>query len=121
IGIAVVNVHLAEGLRCHVATVKEALPVCNGCRHNRHRSAGILPDALAGCRRTVKGRPYVNDTMQRLSRTSQIIAMFARYRRAGIMTGLDLGDARDEETADGETDALAERFVTDPEAMGPPF
>ena len=59
--------------------------------------------------------------MQRLSRTSQIIAMFARYRRAGIMTGLDLGDARDEEAADGETDALAERFVNDLEAMGPAF
>src|SRR5690606_35847736 len=43
------------------------------------------------------------------------------YRRAGIMTGLDLGDARDEEAADGETDALAERFVNDLEAMGPAF
>jgi ubiquinone biosynthesis protein len=63
----------------------------------------------------------VNDTMQRLSRTSQIIAMFARYRRAGIMTGFDLGETREEEAADGEADALAERFVSDLEAMGPAF
>ena len=59
--------------------------------------------------------------MQRLSRTSQIIAMFARYRRAGIMTGLDLGDTPEEDAVDGQTDALAERFVNDLEAMGPAF
>ncbi|TYT27396.1 AarF/ABC1/UbiB kinase family protein [Luteimonas viscosa] len=59
--------------------------------------------------------------MQRLSRTSQIIAMLARYRGAGILTGLDLGDTQEEEVADGETDALAERFVSDLEAMGPAF
>src|SRR5690606_39412243 len=72
-------------------------------------------------RPTAKGRPYVNDTMQRLSRTSQIIAMFARYRRAGIMTGLDLGDTHEEDAVDGQTDALAERFAADLEAMGPAF
>ena len=63
----------------------------------------------------------MNDTIQRLSRTSQIIAMFARYRRAGIMTGFDLGEMREDEEADVEADALAERFVADLEAMGPAF
>ncbi|MGJ4804962.1 ABC1 kinase family protein [Luteimonas sp. SDU82] len=59
--------------------------------------------------------------MQRLSRTSQVIAMFARYRRAGILTGFDLGETPPEDVAAGETDALAERFVADLEAMGPAF
>ncbi|MGJ4729784.1 ABC1 kinase family protein [Luteimonas sp. SDU101] len=59
--------------------------------------------------------------MQRLSRTSQVIAMFARYRRAGILTGFDLGETPPEDVAHGETDALAERFVADLEAMGPAF
>src|SRR5690606_22104039 len=72
-------------------------------------------------RPTATRRPYENDTMQRLTRTSQIIAMFARYRRAGIMTGLDLGDTHEEDAVDGQTDALAERFVNDLEAMGPAF
>ena len=51
--------------------------------------------------------------MQRLSRTSQIIAMFARYRRAGIMTGFDLGELQEDDPADADADALAERFVSD--------
>ena len=59
--------------------------------------------------------------MQRLSRTSQIIAMFARYRRAGIMTGFDLGELQEDDPADADADALAERFVSDLEAMGPAF
>lgn len=59
--------------------------------------------------------------MQRLSRTSQVIAMFARYRRAGILTGFDLGDAPEEDPVAGEGDELAERFVADLEAMGPAF
>ena len=63
----------------------------------------------------------MNDTMQRLSRTSQIIAMFARYRRAGIMTGFDLGELQEDDPADADADALAERFVSDLEAMGPAF
>ncbi|TWG91236.1 putative unusual protein kinase regulating ubiquinone biosynthesis (AarF/ABC1/UbiB family) [Luteimonas sp. J16] len=58
--------------------------------------------------------------MQRLSRTSQVIAMLARYRSAGILTGFDLGEA-EEDPIDGETDELAERFVADLEAMGPAF
>lgn len=58
--------------------------------------------------------------MQRLSRTSQVIAMLARYRSAGILTGFDLGEA-EEDPVDGETDELAERFVADLEAMGPAF
>jgi ubiquinone biosynthesis protein len=58
--------------------------------------------------------------MQRLSRTSQVVAMLARYRRAGILTGFDLGEA-EEDPVDGETDELAERFVADLEAMGPAF
>jgi ubiquinone biosynthesis protein len=63
----------------------------------------------------------MSDTVQRLSRTAQVIAMLARYRKAGIMTGLDLGDAPADEAADLETDALAERFAADLEAMGPAF
>ncbi|WP_202845251.1 ABC1 kinase family protein [Luteimonas saliphila] len=59
--------------------------------------------------------------MQRISRTSQIIAMLARYRSSGILTGLDLGDTQEEDVADAETDALAERFVSDLEEMGPAF
>jgi len=47
--------------------------------------------------------------------------MFARYRRAGIMTGFDLGETREEDVAEGEADALAERFVADLEQMGPAF
>ncbi|TWT22233.1 ABC1 kinase family protein [Luteimonas wenzhouensis] len=58
--------------------------------------------------------------MQRLSRTSQVVAMLARYRRAGILTGFDLSEA-EEDPVDGETDELAERFVADLEAMGPAF
>ena len=46
--------------------------------------------------------------------------MLARYRRAGILTGFDLGEA-EEDPVDGETDELAERFVADLEAMGPAF
>ncbi|HLT44388.1 MAG TPA: AarF/UbiB family protein [Luteimonas sp.] len=59
--------------------------------------------------------------MQRLSRTSQVIAMLARYRRAGILTGLDLGDVHEEDPAQAGDDELAERFVSDLEAMGPAF
>ncbi|HMA13261.1 MAG TPA: AarF/UbiB family protein [Kiloniellaceae bacterium] len=62
----------------------------------------------------------MSETMQRLSRTSQVIAMLARYRSAGILTGFDLGEA-EEDPIDGETDELAERFVADLEAMGPAF
>src|SRR5690606_12747148 len=50
----------------------------------------------------------------------QVVAMLARYRRAGILTGFDLGEA-EEDPVDGETDELAERFVADLEAMGPAF
>jgi ubiquinone biosynthesis protein len=63
----------------------------------------------------------MSDTVQRLSRTAQVIAMLARYRKAGIMTGLDLGDAPVDDAGDEDTDALAERFATDLEAMGPAF
>ena len=80
-----------------------------------------MTGAPARRRLTVRGPTHVNDTMQRLSRTSQVIAMFARYRRSGILTGLDLGEAHEEEPLDGEADALAERFVTDLEQMGPAF
>nr|WP_246122973.1 AarF/UbiB family protein [Luteimonas wenzhouensis] len=62
----------------------------------------------------------MSETMQRLSRTSQVVAMLARYRRAGILTGFDLSEA-EEDPVDGETDELAERFVADLEAMGPAF
>ncbi|MDH5832096.1 AarF/UbiB family protein [Luteimonas sp. M1R5S18] len=63
----------------------------------------------------------MSETMQRLSRTSQVIAMLARYRRAGILTGLDLGDVHEDDATDIGSDALAERFVADLEAMGPAF
>lgn len=63
----------------------------------------------------------MSDTVQRLSRTSQVVAMLARYRKAGILTGFDLGDAQEADAPDEEGDALAERFVDDLEAMGPAF
>jgi ubiquinone biosynthesis protein len=64
----------------------------------------------------------MSDAMQQLSRASQVIAMFARYRKAGILAGLDLGDGPDVETdADDDADAMAERFAADLEAMGPAF
>ncbi|TDK26073.1 AarF/ABC1/UbiB kinase family protein [Luteimonas aestuarii] len=63
----------------------------------------------------------MSDTVQRLSRTAQVIAMLARYRKAGIMSGLDLGEAPDDDGGDEATDALAERFAADLEAMGPAF
>src|SRR5690606_29295069 len=49
------------------------------------------------------GGTTLSETMQRLSRTSQVVAMLARYRRAGILTGFDLGEA-EEDPVDGETD-----------------
>ena len=63
----------------------------------------------------------MSDTVQRLSRTSQVIAMLARYRNAGLLTGFDLGDAHEADALDEDGDALAERFVADLEAMGPAF
>ena len=63
----------------------------------------------------------MQDTMQQLTRASQIVAMFARYRKAGILTGLDLGEAVEEDAGDEDVDALAERFASDLEAMGPAF
>lgn len=63
----------------------------------------------------------MSETLQRLSRTAQVVAMLARYRKSGILTGLDLGDAPDDDGADDETDALAERFASDLEEMGPAF
>lgn len=63
----------------------------------------------------------MSETMQRLSRTSQVIAMLVRYRRAGILSGFDLGEAAADDPVDGEVDDLAERFVADLEAMGPAF
>lgn len=63
----------------------------------------------------------MSETLQRLSRTTQVVAMLARYRKSGILTGLDLGDAPDDDGADDETDALAERFASDLEEMGPAF
>src|SRR5690606_32181002 len=94
---------------------------CNSCRHNRHRGAGILAPG-AGCAPATPFRETIlSETMQRLSRTSQVIAMLARYRRAGILTGLDLGDVHEEDPAQAGDDELAERFVSDLEAMGPAF
>jgi ubiquinone biosynthesis protein len=64
----------------------------------------------------------VNDTLQQLSRASQVVAMLARYRKAGILAGLDLGDAVEPEAHTGAgDDAMAERFAADLEALGPAF
>src|SRR5690606_36729102 len=94
---------------------------CNSCRHNRHRGAGILAPG-AGCAPATPVRETIlSETTLRLSRTSQVIAMLARYRSAGILTGLDLGDVHEEDPAQAGDDELAERFVSDLEAMGPAF
>src|SRR5690606_27565917 len=69
-----------------------------------------------------EGNMGVNDTVQQLSRASQVVAMLARYRKAGILAGLDLGDAVEPEAHTGAgDDAMAERFAADLEALGPAF
>src|SRR5690606_32091716 len=117
---------LRKDCRAMARRYRGAPGACNSCRHNRHQRGGILTSAAeyspgAGRRPgDPSGGTTLSETMQRLSRTSQVVAMLARYRRAGILTGFDLGEA-EEDPVDGETDELAERFVADLEAMGPAF
>ena len=95
-GIAAGNARVAEGLRCHGhernrahRRLQQLQTQPSPRRRNTRRRAGRVPADARG--------HALNDTMQRLSRTSQIIAMLARYRGAGILTGLDLGDTQEEE------------------------
>src|SRR5690606_31440181 len=130
---------------CGPRHARDCCPRCCGCRHSRcgrtawpwrDRTAArpgratvadttvtAPPEYSSGDRRAgpgPTGDATLSETMQRLSRTSQVIAMLARYSSAGILTGFDLGEA-EEDPIDGETDELAERFVADLEAMGPAF